>query len=77
MANTKMSVHRGAHSVHRFSGSPSFQGVLCQGQEMQIVAVNPRKVGENLVLELVSMAVSGVSLKAILSLGSRIEVSGN
>jgi hypothetical protein len=38
---------------------------------------NPRKVGENLLLELVSKAVSEASLKAILSLGSRIEAFGN
>ena len=38
---------------------------------------NPRKVAENVLLELVSKPVSGVSLKAILSLGSRIEAFGN
>lgn len=45
--------------------------------KIQIEAINLRQVGENLLLELALKAVSAVSLKAILSLGSRIEASGN
>lgn len=64
------------HNTSRGNGFP-FQSILCQASEMQIVAVNPRKVGENLLLELVSMAVSGFSSKAILCPGSHIEASGS
>ena len=50
---------------------------IMSASKIQIVAINLRQVGENLLLELALKAVSAVSLKAILSLGSRIEASGN
>ena len=77
MANIKMSIHRAAPLSVLLKGDPLHSNADYAASKIQIVAINLRQVGENLLLELALKAVSAASLKAILSLGSRIEASGN
>src|ERR1700730_18260111 len=77
MAHTKCASIVQRNSVYYSKGMLFTPMQTLSASEMQIVAINLRQVGENLLLELALKAVSAVSLKAILSLGSRIEESGN